>query len=606
MLKEEENSDSANNLIIQNFNQTLKHNIFFPLTAEINNFSKATEGDYVVVERQSESLTATLSTCNLNVYHGKYINNTQEILASFPEGDPRASEIFSSIQKRYKINLQNMQVSSNISLSPNSKDLINEFRGLSFVLPISEKNVSSLMGIRPNPDDSQEVPGKYQLHKGIDFAVENVQVKTVYDGVVKLVGANNIFIEHISGDKKIYSFYEHLSEKKVKQGDIVTTGQIIGISGNAGRSTGPHLHFELRETLNGNQINPLFILNGTINITDQLKNRYSFSNNSLTLPLPSTNIISPQAQTAVSQTSAPVPAPTTNSNTSDTKQQSRAQVESALSSEPLESSISSEPVEQSPVSSISSPSSIPVTSPRMLLVDFKTDFNVYSSSDTRRGTKNIKVREDLYNNLIKIKEILNYFAIPFATQYKDVSIKNQNLSYLGRIGLEFNFNDNATLTPDTNINFADYLVAPNFSKSVYNNGYELQIWGRVRSTSDRTNFSGYNIEKRDLKVYDVSRTYKESEKPDIVEIQGTFLNISKILNDHGFFHVSPKYDFYKFSDYTKSNWWIIQSYSRLEIGQTYESALKTVYVKDKNLTWIGSSDKVWNGKMFLDKKVNNG
>jgi uncharacterized protein YraI len=51
----------------------------------------------------------------------------------------------------------------------------------------------------------------------------------------------------------MYSLYGHFNERKVKVGDVVTQGQVIGLSGNTGNSTGPHLHYELRAAVARNQ-----------------------------------------------------------------------------------------------------------------------------------------------------------------------------------------------------------------------------------------------------------------------------------------------------------------------------------------------------------------
>lgn len=561
--------------ISKNFG-SISHNIFFPLTVDICNRLRASEGDYVILERQSDSmLVNSISGLTLNIYHGLFSEGELDAEPSVDE--KQAQYTFKSVNDKYKLNLQSVQQSVNVSLSEQTNDLVSVFSG-KLSLPSSTNKVSSMMGLRPNPVKDGIVSDDVQFHKGLDFPLEiGSDVNSVLDGEVIFAGnktgtANTILIKHTLEGKTIISLYGHLSQYLIKVGDKVSTGKLIAKSGNIGRSTGPHLHFELRDEL-GKQLNPIFILNGSIEVPENLKERYALSSTSLKLPLPNSSILLPNSQDNIASSTAPA----------------------IVASIP----------ESNPNNLIGDPRSIPATSPKLLLVDLPTDFSVYSTGDYSRGSKLIKVREDLYNDLVKIKEILNYFAIPFSTQYIDVSIKNKDLSYLARLGLEFNFNYNSTLTPQTNIKYSDYLVCPNLGKSVFNNGYELELWGRVRSTADRQTISGYTPEKRELKVYDISTSYKDSKSPNIVEINGIFLNITKILKDHGFYHASPKFDFFKYSDYKSSNWWVIQSNSRLNIGDAYEQALSKVYLRDKNLAWVGSDNKVWNGKMFVDKKVTN-
>ena len=90
---------------------------------------------------------------------------------------------------------------------------------------------------------------------------------SIENGIVTWAGVqsgygNCIEIEHNVNGEIFYSFYAHLSQINVKEGRIVTQGQIIGLQGGAktdpghGSSTGSHLHFEIRLSQNGNFQNP--------------------------------------------------------------------------------------------------------------------------------------------------------------------------------------------------------------------------------------------------------------------------------------------------------------------------------------------------------------
>ncbi|MCF6521503.1 M23 family metallopeptidase [Streptomyces sp. JJ36] len=88
-------------------------------------------------------------------------------------------------------------------------------------------------------------------HSGQDFAVPTgTPVKAVHKGTVVTTGwggayGNRIVVEHPNGK---YSQYAHLSKINVSPGQHVNTGSKIGMSGNTGNTSGPHLHFELRTT----------------------------------------------------------------------------------------------------------------------------------------------------------------------------------------------------------------------------------------------------------------------------------------------------------------------------------------------------------------------
>lgn len=89
-----------------------------------------------------------------------------------------------------------------------------------------------------------------RLHQGIDISLPTgTPLFAVFDGKVRISKSvkggygNLVVIRHNNG---LETFYGHMSRRNVKPGDIVHAGDTIGFSGNTGRSTGPHLHFETR------------------------------------------------------------------------------------------------------------------------------------------------------------------------------------------------------------------------------------------------------------------------------------------------------------------------------------------------------------------------
>ncbi len=88
-----------------------------------------------------------------------------------------------------------------------------------------------------------------KLHGGIDVAAARGSIVVgATEGTVMIVGDQGayghcVFVENHDGT---VAWYAHLTESYVKTGDRIARGQIVGISGNTGRSTGPHLHFEMR------------------------------------------------------------------------------------------------------------------------------------------------------------------------------------------------------------------------------------------------------------------------------------------------------------------------------------------------------------------------
>lgn len=105
------------------------------------------------------------------------------------------------------------------------------------------QDVSSRYGLRANPFGRG-----HEFHNGIDFIVDRgTPVLATAPGRVEAAGydgpnGNRVVIDHGFGYRSVYG---HLSRESVKAGDQVQRGQVIGLSGNTGRSSGPHLHYTL-------------------------------------------------------------------------------------------------------------------------------------------------------------------------------------------------------------------------------------------------------------------------------------------------------------------------------------------------------------------------
>ena len=97
-------------------------------------------------------------------------------------------------------------------------------------------------------------------HQGIDIGVdEGTTIVSAMEGTVNLVSNEGEYGTHVKiVNKDVTTIYAHCSKILVKEGDVVKKGQKIALSGNTGRTTGPHLHFEIRR--DNRTIDPELIL----------------------------------------------------------------------------------------------------------------------------------------------------------------------------------------------------------------------------------------------------------------------------------------------------------------------------------------------------------
>lgn len=121
------------------------------------------------------------------------------------------------------------------------------------VQPVDKLNFTSNFGIRSDP-----FLGTARMHAGVDIpGATGTPIYATADGIVahadrKGAYGNLVELDHGKG---IATRYGHLSKLLVTPGSRVTRGQVIGLMGSTGRSTGPHLHYEVR--IDGHAVNPV-------------------------------------------------------------------------------------------------------------------------------------------------------------------------------------------------------------------------------------------------------------------------------------------------------------------------------------------------------------
>ena len=130
-----------------------------------------------------------------------------------------------------------------------------------YIWPVSSRRITSTFGGRASPGGIGSTN-----HKGIDIGgvgytteIHAAKAGTVIVSQYSRPYGNYVVVSHGSGNTTLYA---HMSSRKVSVGQYVNQGDVLGITGSTGNSTGPHLHFEITE--NGTRINPLKYLTGYV------------------------------------------------------------------------------------------------------------------------------------------------------------------------------------------------------------------------------------------------------------------------------------------------------------------------------------------------------
>ncbi|WP_438617199.1 M23 family metallopeptidase [Oryzifoliimicrobium ureilyticus] len=136
-----------------------------------------------------------------------------------------------------------------------------------FANPAVGKEITSPFGNRRDP-----FLGRLALHSGIDFRfAPGEPVRPTAPGRVTVAGwtggyGNMVEVEHGNG---IVTRYGHLAQILVKLGDTVGRNTAIGLAGSTGRSTGTHLHYEIRE--NGSPVDPIYFINAGLKLNKYIE-----------------------------------------------------------------------------------------------------------------------------------------------------------------------------------------------------------------------------------------------------------------------------------------------------------------------------------------------
>lgn len=416
-------------------------------------------------------------------------------------------------------------------------------------------------------------------HYALDLkAGIGTEVFSVSEGTVVSLGKESVIIKYDrpEGYKPYYFGYYHLSRIDVKMGEKISKNQKIGLTGTGG--TGPHLHFEVAKDASRKEesrLQPGFILEGPYDVSDSVQSTYGYPQ-TLNFPIATTT------EELAESVTGKVAVPTT--VVVPTKEEAAA---TPIATDPGDAS--------NPTPEDGTAQSIPKSVGKLKLTIIETDYPKGVKKNSRLGSTRLKVREDIANDILKIKDVLNAFQIPLSVLPSDVRLESKELSLLGRLGLEVVLNRWMGLSDDSNINTDDYLIGPDYNKKLAV-GYGLKIYGRCGQIVNVPT-GKYQPIYEPIEVYSVRNTVN-AKQPDIVKINIPVLDITQIFEDYGFRQALPKATFFKYSKLEDANWNIFQKPSKIIKGYTYREALETVYYVDNNSIW-NNKPLVWNGDRFI-------
>ena len=210
------------------------------LTSQIDALNKDLSKNETVKERLEERLSGI----------EKKLLEMQELLDK--KGIKKELSVGGEFIPANQVNLSHVDF-----VEKNINDLFSAMKSLPVGTPLSGE-INSGFGYRKDPFNS-----KLAFHSGVDIDAKiGDPVVATADGIVEHAGRYKSYGEAVIIEHKgeYQTLYGHLSKIRVKEGQSVKAGDIIGYAGSTGRSTGPHLHYEvIKDGKNVDPINYLFL-----------------------------------------------------------------------------------------------------------------------------------------------------------------------------------------------------------------------------------------------------------------------------------------------------------------------------------------------------------
>lgn len=233
---------------------------------ELNSFlaeKNITDGKIATLAQ--DSISDAVYLAKQSNRYSQYLVDLQNKLQQVPLGIPTNGYISSNFGKRinpipFRTVLLASATPAKIEVKPQyieEKDSLGNVVKRTLVNPVDNAATKLAAEKKSAPE-----PDQIQFHKGLDIAVAfGTDVRGAAKGTVIFAGVkggygNCVIISHGNG---LATLYGHLSQILVKTNQIINVNQVIAKSGNSGRSTGPHLHYEVHK--NNTPVNPKLFMN---------------------------------------------------------------------------------------------------------------------------------------------------------------------------------------------------------------------------------------------------------------------------------------------------------------------------------------------------------